>query len=77
MFHIFGVPLSFPTWVLNWTMKLLPDGSWGRYSNVLGYPTIPYYTLRQIITGDGEKGLYFDQWVKARDGRPFIFLDNV
>eukprot|EP00884_Botryococcus_braunii_P003231 jgi/Botrbrau1/12909/Bobra.0299s0020.1 len=76
VFHIFGFPVSLPTWWLNWTMKLLPDGSWARDSDTLGYPTVPY-TLRQIITGDGEKGLYFDEWVKARDGRPFIFLDNV
>lgn len=52
-------------------MSLLPDGSWYRSSQTLGVeaPDGNYY-LRQILTGEGRPGKYFDDWLKARGGQP-------
>jgi hypothetical protein len=59
-------------------MALQPDGSWRRKTETLGIPTpAGDYTLRNIITGEGEKGPYFDAWLKVRGGRPFIYADQI
>ncbi len=73
-----NIPLVFPPAILNWTMTLQPDGSWRRKTTTLGIPTPSGdYTLRNIITGEGEKRPYFDAWVKSRGGRPFAYIDRI
>jgi hypothetical protein len=54
-------------------MELMPDGSWLRKSTTLGIPTPSgEYYLRSVVTGDGKPGPYYDQFLKSREGRPFI-----
>ncbi len=71
-------PIAIPPFLFNWTMALQPDGSWRRKTVTFGIPTPSGdYTLRNIITGTGEKGKYFDAWVKDRNGRPFVYADRI
>lgn len=59
-------------------MRQLPDGvSWDRKSFLLGIPlTAQNYVLRQVVRGDLSRGKYFDEWLKALDGRDYFYLDN-
>lgn len=70
-FPLFGVPITLPDWVFDWTMALLPDGSWDRRSRTFGMdaPDANYY-LRLVVDGGGRPGKYYDDWVKARGGTP-------
>lgn len=58
-------------------MRLLADGSWERRSRTLGAeePDGRYF-LRPIVTGDGEPGKYYNDWVKARGGRPITIVEE-
>lgn len=70
------IKVAIPDFLFDWTMTRLPDDSWDRRSGVLGIPTPEgNYILRQVVTGDLQRGKYFDQWVKSRGGRDFLYLD--
>eukprot|EP00884_Botryococcus_braunii_P023444 jgi/Botrbrau1/9784/Bobra.85_1s0028.1 len=70
--------IEYPAFYLDWTMSLLPEGSWQRKSRTFGIPTASGdYTLRNVVTGAGQPGTYYKEWTKSRYGRPFIFLDDL
>ena len=57
---------------------MVPDGSWLRTTYTAGiYTPSGNYHLRSVITGDGKPGPYFDGWVKFRDGKPFVYIEQV
>jgi hypothetical protein len=73
----FYIPYYVPPFFVNWTMQLLPDGSWKRESSTLGIPNQSgQYTLRRVVDGKGHRAPFFDNWVKARGGRPFMYVDR-
>eukprot|EP00884_Botryococcus_braunii_P023443 jgi/Botrbrau1/9783/Bobra.85_1s0027.1 len=73
-----AIDFRVPAWLVNWTMTLMPDGSWRRQSYFLNmYLPTGDYVLRSIVTGDGKPGPAYPEWVKSRQGRPFIFLDDL
>jgi hypothetical protein len=76
--NLLGIPLVVPASVLNWTMTLLPDGSWHRQSSAFGDPTSSGdYIFRSIVDGKGRPGPYFYQWLQARGSRPFVYIDKI
>eukprot|EP00884_Botryococcus_braunii_P003062 jgi/Botrbrau1/12757/Bobra.67_1s0116.1 len=77
-FTVAGISMQVPIMVMDWSLALEPDGSWLRKSKSLGFD-IPSadYTLRQVVDGEGRKGPYFDDMVRARDGRPFIYVEQI
>lgn len=73
-----GIDIRVPAWLVNWTMTLMPDGNWRRQSYFLNmYIPTGDYILKSIVTGDGKPGPDYPDWVKSRNGRPFIFLDDL
>jgi hypothetical protein len=71
---VFWIPISVPVFIANWTLSRLPDGSWDRVTKTLGVPSsIATYKLRQVVSGEGKPGPYFNQWLKARGGEPFMY----
>lgn len=70
------IKIESPSWFLDWTMKRLPDDSWDRPSGILGIPTPELsYVLRQVVRGDLTRGKYYDEWVKALNGRDYFYVD--
>ncbi len=72
------IPIVVPKFVLDWTMELLPDGSWLRKSRTFGLPEPDGdYILKPIVTGDGKPGKFYDEWVKDMGGQDFLYLEKI
>lgn len=72
-FKILYQTVYVPTWALNFSMALQPDGTWYRESkvffNLIDSPA-GRYTFKNIIDGEGKPGPFFNEWVAARNGSP-------
>lgn len=72
-FKILSRTVYVPTWFLNFSMALQPDGTWYRESKVffnLFDSPAGRYTFKNIIDGEGRPGVFFKEWVAARNGSP-------
>eukprot|EP00884_Botryococcus_braunii_P014178 jgi/Botrbrau1/22761/Bobra.0132s0092.1 len=72
-FKVLNQTIYVPSFLLNFSMVLQPDGSWYRESkllfNLIDSPT-GRYTFRRIIDGQGRHGPFFQEWLAARNGSP-------
>jgi hypothetical protein len=75
-FQILYQTVYLPSFILNFSMSLQPDGSWYRESrllfNLFDSPT-GRYTFRKIVDGQGKPGPFFEEWVAARNGFPTLY----
>lgn len=73
-----GQNILTPLFIFNWTSQLLPDSRWLRRSTSFFIDTPSAdYMWHQIVTGDGKPGRWYNEWVKERAGKPFMYLERV
>lgn len=73
-----GQHILTPLIVLDWTSHLLPENRWLRRSKAFGIDTpTGNYKWHQIVTGDAKPGRWYNEFVKERAGKPFMYLEKI